>query len=64
MMEGEYAGRRLWMDRYLTPDALPYTKRDLAKLGIDTWAKLERLFPANRLVCRLTVVLRQSDDGT
>ncbi len=64
VMEGQYAGRRLWMSKYFTADALAYTKRDLAKLGIDTKAKLRQPFPANRLVCRLTVALRKSDDGT
>jgi hypothetical protein len=62
--EGEYAGRRLWMTKYFTPAALPYTKRDLAKLGIDSKTKLGQPFPANRFVCKLTVALRRDDDGT
>lgn len=62
--EGEYAGRRLWWDKYSTADALPYTERDLAKLGIDSKAKLLRPLPADRLVCELTVVLRRGDDGS
>jgi hypothetical protein len=62
--EGEFTGRRLWLSRYFTPAALPYTKRDLAKFGIDSKVKLDQPFPANRFVCRLTVVLRREDDGT
>ncbi|VTR92755.1 Uncharacterized protein OS=Rhodopirellula baltica SWK14 GN=RBSWK_05112 PE=4 SV=1: DUF669 [Gemmata massiliana] len=64
VLEGEYTGRRLWVTKYFTPAALPYTKRDLAKLGIDSTAKLRQPFPANRLVCKLTVTLRRDDDGT
>ena len=61
---GEYIGRRLWWDKYLTEAAMPYTKRDLAKLGIDSKEKLRRPFPANKMVCKLTVTLRKDDDGT
>lgn len=64
MIEDEYIGRRLWWDKYFTTAALPYTKRDLAKLGIDSKAKLLAPFPANRFVCKLTVALRKDDDGT
>jgi hypothetical protein len=64
VLEGEYIGRKLWLNKYFTPDALPYTKRDLAKLGLDSKAKLLQSFPANRLVCKLTVTCRQGDDGT
>jgi hypothetical protein len=63
VVEGEYAGRRLWLEKYFTPAAMPYTKRDLGKLGIDSRAKLARPFPANRMVCRLTVTRRRSDGG-
>jgi hypothetical protein len=64
VIEGQYLGRRLWWDKYFTTAALPYTKRDLAKLGIDSKAKIYQPFPANRMVCKLTVVLRRGDDGT
>lgn len=64
VVEGEHAGRRLWRRWWLTPDALAYTKRDLAKLGVDTKEKLARPLPPDRLVCKLTVVVRKDDDGT
>lgn len=63
VLEGEYAGRRLWRPLYDTPAARPFTKRDLLKLGIDTAAKLAAPFPANRLVCEVTAVLRTDDSG-
>lgn len=63
VIDGEHAGRRLWMSKYFTPDAMRFTKRDLAKLGIDTKAKLTAPFPANRMVCKLTVTVRKDDSG-
>jgi len=64
VIEGTYARRRLWLRNYLTEAALQYAKRDLAKLGINTRAKLAAPFPANRMVCKLTVSLRQDDNKT
>ena len=52
------------MTKYFTPAALPITKRDLAKLGVDSKAKLSLPFRANRIVCKLTVTVRTLDDGT
>ncbi len=63
VIEGEYASRRLWLSKYFTEAALPHTKRELSKFGIDSKAKLNRPFPADRFVCRLTVVLRKDDAG-
>lgn len=34
--EGEHAGRMLFHDSWLTPAALPQTKRDCTKLGLDS----------------------------
>ena len=63
VLEGEHTGRRLWRTLYNTPDARPYTKRDLLKLGIDSAAKLDAPFPANRLVCKVVAVVRADDTG-
>lgn len=63
ILEGEHAGRKLWRPLYDTAAARPYTKRDLLKLGIDTAAKLNAPFPANRLVCEVTAVVRADDTG-
>src|SRR5215471_19272715 len=40
-LEGPYAGRRLWHDHWFTEKALPMTKRDLAKLGINHFEQLD-----------------------
>jgi hypothetical protein len=63
--KGEHEGRRLWLDCWATTNALPRTKRELAKLGIATsaqlaapdWPRLGRL----RLFVVATV--RTGDDG-
>ncbi len=60
--EGEYRGRKVWHDIWLTPAALPLAKRDLAKLGITALDQLESPLPA-RYLCRVKVALRSSDGG-
>ena len=61
--DGEHKGRRLWHTAWLTPAALPMTKRDLAKLGIKSLDQLDRPLPQG-IVCEVTVALRVDDDGT
>ncbi len=61
--DGEHKGRRLWHTAWLTPAALPMTKRDLAKLGITSLEMLDRPLPAG-LVCDVRVIVRADDDGT
>lgn len=60
--DGEHKGRRLWHSAWLTPAALPMTKRDLAKLGVTSLDMLDRPLPAG-FVCDVKVVLRADDDG-
>jgi hypothetical protein len=60
--EGEYQDRRCWHDFWLTPAALPMTKRDLAKLGVTDLEQLERPLPAGILI-RGRLVTRRDDDG-
>ena len=60
--EGEFTGRRVWHTLWLTPAAMPMTKRDLAKLGITRLDQLEKPVPPG-IVCQLTVALRTDDDG-
>lgn len=63
--EGEHAARALFHDCWLTPAALPQTKRDLAKLGISTLEQLESaVVPSGRIRCKVRVALRRDDDGT
>jgi hypothetical protein len=60
--EGEYTGRYVWHDLWLTPAALPMTKRDLAKIGVKNLDQLERPLPAGIMI-RGKVALRHDDDG-
>lgn len=61
--DGEQAGRRLSDTLWLTPAAIPFTKRDLSKLGITSFEQMKRPVPEG-IVCRLRVALRRDDDGT
>ena len=61
--DGDHAGRRLWSDHWLTPKALPQTKRDLAKLGVTSLDQLERKLPEGRIRARVRVVVQTADDG-
>jgi hypothetical protein len=60
--EGEHKDRHVWHTLWLTPAAMPMTKRDLAKLGVVSLDQLERPVPPG-IVCRLFVVIRNDDDG-
>jgi hypothetical protein len=60
--EGYHEGRRVWLDYWLTPAALPMAKRDLAKIGIVKPEQLEDPIPAG-LLLKVKVVLRRDDDG-
>lgn len=60
--EGEFAGRRAWCDFWLTPAALPMSKRDLDKLGITSLDQLERPLPPGILI-KGKLSLRADDDG-
>jgi hypothetical protein len=62
VVEGDFKGRRLWHTMWLTPAAMPMTKRDLQKIGITMLDQLERPVPMG-IICRLTVVVRTDDDG-
>jgi hypothetical protein len=62
ILEGEYAGRSLRHTLYLTKNALPYTKRDLAKFGVTSMAQVDGPTPKG-LRFRVWVSRRNSDDG-
>lgn len=61
--EGKFAGRKLWLDNWLTEAALPQSKRDLAKLGITSVDQLDRALPRG-IRCKVRVAVRKNDDGT
>jgi hypothetical protein len=60
--EGNFEGRRVWCDFWLTPAALPMTKRDLAKIGVMDLEQLEQPLPAGILI-KGKLALRTDDDG-
>ena len=62
IIEGDFQGRKLWHDCWLTAAALPQTKRDLGKLGISTPEQMERALP-RWFRCKVSAVLRKDDDG-
>jgi hypothetical protein len=62
VLEGPLTGRRFWHDCWLTPAALPQTKRDLAKIGVRSLEQLEHPLP-RWIVCRCKLALRRDDDG-
>lgn len=63
--EGKHVGRFVWHDCWLTPAALPQTKRDCQKLGLNTVEQLETAsVEPGRIRCKVNVALRKEDDGT
>ena len=61
--DGEHAGRHIWHDLWLTPKALCYTQRDLAKINITSFEQLEQPVPKG-YICAVSVVIHRDDDGT
>ena len=62
VIEGDHKGRKVWHDCWLTPAAMPQSKRDLGKLGISSPAQMEQPLP-RWFRCKVVVVLRKDDDG-
>ena len=62
ILDGDFKGRKLWLDCWLTPAALAQSKRDLGKLGIVSPEQMERPLPRG-IRCKVTVVVRRDDDG-
>ena len=62
VIDGEYKGRKVWHDCWLTEAAMPQTKRDLGKLGVTSLDQLERPLPPG-IRCKVRVVIRKDDDG-
>jgi hypothetical protein len=57
-----HAGRQFWHDCWLTPAALPQSKRDLGKLGVVSLEQLEAPLPRG-IRCKVKLALRKDDDG-
>lgn len=60
---GEYQGRLVWHELWLTEAAMAISKRELAKLDVTEWVQLDSPLPAG-IVCQVNVVLHQEDDGS
>lgn len=60
--DGEFQGRRVWLDLWLSKAALPYTKAALAKIGVTRPEQLSEPIPPG-IIARVRVALRKSDDG-
>ncbi len=60
LTKGEHMGRHLWSHLYLTAKAAPMAKRELTRLGIAS--PRDTIVPGT--ICRLQVVLRQTDNAT
>lgn len=63
VIDGEHAGRKVWHDIWLTPAAMPRTKRQLEKFGVTSFEQLDQPLPRG-IRCRVKVTLRTTDDGT
>jgi hypothetical protein len=62
VLDGEYAGRRLWHDVWLSEAAISLAKRDLGMLGVTSLEQLERPLPEGILITA-KVALRRGDNG-
>jgi hypothetical protein len=62
VLDGPFRGRRISYDFWLTKAALPTTKRDLAKLGIERPEQLKQPPPAG-LIAEVKVVVNTENDG-
>jgi hypothetical protein len=62
--EGEYKGRHLWYDVWLTGKNRANAVRDFAKLGIHGKEQIDSPLPTDkRIRCKLDVKLRRNDSG-
>lgn len=61
IVAGEFTGKRIWYDLYLTPAATPRSKRELEKLGITKFEEIQGPVP-HWLRCSLRVVVETGDD--
>lgn len=62
IIDGPHAGRTVRAEYWLSGKALPFTRRDLSKIGINRFEQLRG--PIVPTHCRVRVALRRNDDGT
>lgn len=64
ILEGEFKGRKLWYDIWLTDKNKANATRDFAKLGIQNREQIDLPLPRDkRIRCKLDVKLRRNDAG-
>ncbi len=63
IIDGDYAGRRIWHDLWLTDAAFANTMRDLGKIGITHSDQLYQPLPSV-VLATVKMVVRKDDDGT
>ena len=60
---GEYAGRLVWHDFYLSPAALPYTMRAFSKIGVTDLEQLDDGLPPG-LAVKAKIVVKTLDNAS
>lgn len=60
---GDHRGRRIWHTFWLSESSMPFTKRDLQKLGINSLKRCAEPAPAG-IYCTVKVKVRTDNDGT
>lgn len=62
VVEGPYAGQRLWHTIWLTIASMPMAKRELVKLRIQSLDELERPLPRYRLLVKVVQRVSEEDE--
>lgn len=62
VIEGDYLGRKIWHNIWLTEGAKPKAKRDLQKLGFTSFAQCELPIP-KFIRCECKLVVHRDDNG-
>lgn len=62
IQDGDRTGQAVFQKYWLTNNAMPRTRRELAKHGITSFEQLDSPLPAE-LVCETRIVIEESDDG-
>ena len=60
---GDHEGRKIWHQLWLTENAMAWTKRDLAKFGINHLSDMNNGSLPRGAVVKADVVVKQNDDG-
>lgn len=61
MLEGEHEGRKAWATYWLSPRALPYSKKELARVGITRYEQMST--PPVGKQFKVRIALREGQDG-